>query len=171
MSPVRKRSAPTTGYRLPATAQGPLTTVREVLQGYADRGVFRGFSEVKRGQFRFVWMLHRQMELVVDAAKQVLRFKGLLPGMASDSPQYAELKQFLRERQDPDLPEHRRIDPKRAEVSCVNRSGTVSISLKVKKNDYAYGVNRIVNLVHELFVYLRNAHPDYLVENFDVPQE
>ena len=171
MSPVRKRSAPTTGYRLPATAQGPLTTVREALQAYADRGIFRGFSEVKRGQFSFVWMLHQQMELVVDAAKHVLRFKGLLPGMASDSPQYAELKQFIRERQDRDLPDHRRIDPKRAEVSCFNRGGSVSISLKVKNNDYAYGVNRIVNLVHELFVYLRNAHPDYLVENFDVPQE
>jgi hypothetical protein len=47
----------------------------------------------------------------------------------------------------------------------------VSISLKVKKNQYAYAVNRIVNLVHELFVHLRNAHPDYLVEYFDVPQE
>ncbi|HEX8186367.1 MAG TPA: hypothetical protein VF747_16500, partial [Blastocatellia bacterium] len=60
---------------------------------------------------------------------------------------------------------------KRAEVSCYNRGGIVSISLKVKNNQYAYGVNRIVNLVHELFLHLRDMHPDYLAENFDVPQE
>ena len=28
-----------------------------------------------------------------------------------------------------------------------------------------------VNLAHELFVHLRATHPEYLVENFDVPQE
>jgi hypothetical protein len=164
MSPVRKRSEPTTDHR-------PLTTVREALQSYADRGIFRGFSEVRRGQFRFVWMLHHQMELVVDATTHVLRFKRLLPGLPPNSPQYTELKQFIQERHDRDLPEHRRIDRRRAEVSCFNRGGWVSISLKVKNNNYAYGVNRIVNLVHELFLHLRNAHPDYLVENFDVPQE
>jgi hypothetical protein len=69
------------------------------------------------------------------------------------------------------LPEHRRIDRRRAEISCANRGGFVSISLKVKRNEYAYGVNRIVNLAHELFLHLKDAHPEYLAENFDVPLE
>jgi hypothetical protein len=148
-----------------------LNVVRENLQAYADRGVFRGFNEVRRGQFRFVWLVRHQMELSVDTAKHVLRFKQLLPGIPASSKMYAELKSFLRERENHDLPDHRRIDPRRAQVSCFNRGGFVSISLKVKKNQYAYGVNRIVNLVHELFLHLRDAHPEYLMENFDVPQE
>jgi hypothetical protein len=148
-----------------------LSIVREALQAYADRGVFRGFSEQKNGRFTFVWFFHHPMELIVDTAKHELRFKQLLPGVPAKSALYAELKSFIGERHDRELPEHRRVDRRRAEVSCTNRAGKVSISLTVKRNQYAYGVNRIVNLIHELFVHLRNAHPDYLVENFDAPQE
>ncbi len=149
----------------------PLGTVRESLQAYADRGVFRGFSEVNNGHFKFVWLIRHQMELSVDTAKHVLRFKQLLPGVPASSTMYAELKSFIEQRHDRELPEHRRIDRRRAEVSCSNRGGFVSLSLKVKNNQYAYGVNRIVNLVHELFLRLRDAYPEYLAENFDVPQE
>ena len=152
-------------------AKRPLNVVREALQAYADRGIFHGFSEVRNGQFSFVWLIRHQMELCVDTTKNVLRFKQLLPGIPASSEMYAELKNFIAELHDSKLPDHRRVDFKRAEVSCSNRRGFVSISLKVKKNQYAYGVNRIVNLVHELFVHLRDMHPDYLAENFDVPQE
>ena len=156
-------------------ANRSLNIVRKNLQAYADRGVFRGFSELKTGQrlpaFTFVWLIQHQMELSVDTAKHVLRFRQLLPSVPASSTMYAELKKFLQERHDPELPAHRRIDRRRAEVFCANRAGFVSLSLKVKNHQYAYGVNRIVNLVHELFVHLRNAFPDYLVENFDVPQE
>jgi hypothetical protein len=152
-------------------AKRSLNVVRENLQAYADRGVFRGFSEIKSGHFQFVWVVRHQMELVVDTTKQTLRFKQLLPGVPTNSPLYREVKRFIEERHDRQLPEHRRIDRRRAEVSCSNRGGWVSITLKVKNNQYAYGVNKIVNLVHELFVLLRDRHPDYLVENFDVPQE
>ncbi len=148
-----------------------LQIVRESLQAYADRGVFRGFSEVKAGCFTFVWFFHHPMELKVDMAKHELRFKQLLPGIPAKSELYTELKSFLAERHDRQLPEHRRVDRRRAEVACTNRAGAVSLSLKVKNNQYAYGVNRLINLVHELFVHLRNAYPDYLVENFDLPQE
>jgi len=157
--------------RVAKEAGQPLKIVRGSLQAYADRGIFRGFSEIKSGHFKFVWLLHRQMELTVDATKHELRFKQLLPAVPARSPLYAELKNFLEQRHDRTLPDHRRVDRKRAEATCSNRAGMVSISLKVKNNQYAYGVNKIVNLVHELFVFLRDAHPDYLVENFDVPQE
>ena len=152
-------------------AKDSLQTVRESLQGYADHGVFRGFSESKPGQFKFVWLLQHPMELQLDAAKQELRFKLLLPGLPARSAWYAELKQFTEQRHERALPEHRRVDRRRAEVACSNRSGFVSLTLTVKKNQYEYGVNRLVNLVHELFLHLREHHPEYLVENFNVPQE
>ena len=138
----------------------PLQIVRESLQAYADRGVFRGFSEIKTGQFQFVWLIRHQMELRVDTSKGELRFRQLLPGVPADSTMYAELKRFIAERHDRELPEHRRIDRQRAEIRCTNRGGFVSIILRVKNNQYAYGVNRIANLVHELFVHLRDAHPE-----------
>jgi hypothetical protein len=152
-------------------ARSYLSLVRESLQVYADRGIFRGLSETRRGHFSFVWVLRHQMKLSVDTAKHILKFERLLPGIPAKSTMYTELKKFIQQRHDSVLPEHRRIDRKRAEVSCNNRGGFVSISLKIKKNQYDYGVNRIVNLVHELFVHLRDAYPEYLMENFDVPQE
>jgi hypothetical protein len=153
------------------TTNKPLSVIRERLQSYADRGVFRGFSEVKRGHFSFVWLMQREMELKADTSKHLLRFDRILPGLPARSAMYSELRSFIKGRHDRELPEHRRIDRRRAEVSCANRAGFVSISLKVKNNHYDYGVNRIVNLVHELFVHLRDVYPEYLVENFDAPQE
>lgn len=148
-----------------------LNVVRESLQAYADRGIFRGLAETRSGHFSFIWLLHHQMHLSVDTVSHTLRFTRLLPAVPAKSKMYTELKSFIQQRHDRGLPEHRRIDPRRAEVSCANRGGFVSITLKVKKNQYAYGVNRIVNLVHELFVHLGDAYPEYLMENFDVPQE
>jgi hypothetical protein len=84
---------------------------------------------------------------------------------------YSHLKRFIQERHAGELPEHRRIDPARALLSCTNRSGFVSLSLRVKNSQYSYGVNRLVNVVHELFVHLRDCYPDYLARNFDVREE
>jgi hypothetical protein len=155
----------------PQRSNKPLTVVRESLQTYAERGVFRGFSEGKPGQFTFVWFYQHPMELMVDTKAHVLRFRQLLPGVAARSALAKELKDFLQARHDEALPDHRRIDRKRAEVTLTNRGGGVSLALTVKRNDYAYGVNRLVNLVHELFMHLRAEYPEYLMENFDVPQE
>jgi hypothetical protein len=152
-------------------AKDSLQIIRTALQAYADRGVFRGFSESKPGHFKFVWLLQHPMELQLDVAKHELRFKQLLPGIPARSPFYAELKRFIAARHDRALPEHRRVDRRRAEVTCANRGGLVSLTLTVKRNEYGYGVNRLVNLAHELFLHLREYHVEYLVENFNVPQE
>jgi len=152
-----------------------LDTVRRKLQSYADRGVFRGFCEheTRAGlpAFRFLWLGARPMELVVDTSRNALKFHELLPGVPARSEMYAQLKCFIAERHNDDLPEHRRVDSARAAASCSNRSGRVSLSLVLKADEYEYGVGRIVNLVHELFVYLRDAQPEYLMEHFDAPRE
>ena len=153
----------------------PLDVVRKSLQVYADRGVFRGLNEIKRRHgtqsFTFVWLGNRPLELGIDTQAALLRFNRLLPNIPSKSPLYSELKSFLTSRGADDLPKHRRIDSKRAEVVWVNRAGTVSIALRVRNNQYAYGLNRLINLVHELFVKLNDSHPEYMCETFDVPQE
>ena len=153
----------------------PLDLVSNALQAYADRGVFRGFDEVrmrngKRG-FRFVWLGNRPLDLSLDAQKGVLRFNNLLPNVPLNSMLYDDLKRFLKSRSDRKIPKHRRVDARRAEVIWTNRRGNVSISLTVKNNHYVYGLNRLVNLIHELFVYLNDLYADYMSENFDAPQE
>jgi len=152
-----------------------LALVRDQMQAYADRGVFRGFSESASSKnaatFHFVWLTSREMQLSVELTKRRLRFDRLLPALPAGSPLLADLRKFLEERHGDSLPEHRRIDPTRARASAVNRRGTVSIAVEVADDQVAYGVNRAVNLVHELFVHLRDAWPEYLMEHFDASLE
>jgi hypothetical protein len=152
-----------------------LDVVRKGLQGYSDRGIFRGLNEVKprngKQAFTFVWLGDRPLEFAINTETETLTFQRLLPNVPSGSELYSDLKHFLKSRCDADLPTHRRIDAKRAEVVCVNRAGSVSLGLKVRNNQYAYGLKRLVNLAHEIFVRLNDSHPDYMCENFNVPQE
>lgn len=153
----------------------PLDVVRKGLQAYADRGVFRGLDEVitrsGRRTFRFVWLGSRPLEFSLDPKKRLLRFNKLLPNVPSKSSLYSDLSNFIKTRSDRSLPKHRRVDARYAEVFCANRRGDVSIGLRVKGNQYAYGLGRLVNLAHEVFVQLNDKYADYMTENFDAPQE
>lgn len=170
-------------YRFPAEAiavttasqtdLSPTETVAAALENYAQRGVFRGFSRgpVKKGRatFKMMWHRDRLFELVFDSAKATLRFTLVLPNVPPDSAMYREFKKFVRSRQSEELPEHRRIDKKKAEVRPYNRAGNVSLTLKLKDGDYEYGTGKIVNLVHEIFmVFLHDGYFEYMVENFDL---
>ncbi|MEK6300328.1 MAG: hypothetical protein AABO41_06370 [Acidobacteriota bacterium] len=153
----------------------PLDIVRKGLQAYADRGVFRGFDEVKarngKRAFRFVWLGNRPLEFSLDVENHVLSFNKLLPNVSSKSMMYSDLSRFVKSRSDRSVPKHRRVEPRYAEVVCANRRGEVSITLTVRNNRYEYGLNKLVNLAHEIFVQLSDKYADYMTENFDLPQE
>ena len=143
--------------------------VAETLENYARRGVFRGFSRgsVKNGRaaFRMVW--HR--DRVFDANRGTMRFPLVLPDVPADSKMYLDLKKFIKMRQSGELPEHRRIDAGKAHVGSYFRSGNVSVTLTVLNGDYQYGAQKLINLVHEIFlVFLADGYFDYMVEAFDL---
>ena len=146
-------------------------TVRTSLEAYASRGVFRGLTVKGDSEFVFTWLTERPMKFHFDGAKKTLRFRDLLPNVEGDSHLYKDVKAFLAERRSDQVPQHRGIDNERAEVALTRRNGSVSLSLKVKESEYDYGVNKIVNLVHDLFVHLHQSHFEYLTENFNVSQE
>ncbi len=160
-------------------AQAPLIIIRKVLQGYADRGVFRAFTEVPsrngKAEFKFLWfpITKEPLTLIYTNRTRALIFKRLLRGMPAKSEMYSELKSFIKERSSADLPEHRRIDPERADVRCSNRLGSVSVTVVIKENEYEYGVRKAVNLVSDLFMDLlpESTYYEYMAENFDVPED
>jgi hypothetical protein len=150
-------------------------TVRDALQRYADRGVFRGFSETRgRGgtqEFRFTWLTRAPMVLSHDNAAGTLTFKRLLPEVARASPLLADVEALIKGRSGRSVAAHRRIDARRLGVQCVHRRGTVTLVLHVKGRHQAYAVQRGVNLVHEIFTLLQASYPDYLWESFGLPAE
>ena len=150
-------------------------TVRARLQAYADRGVFRGFAEQParggRRRFTFLWLAPAPFTLTYHPATGALAFRDLLPNVPARSPLAGALRRFVRERESEALPEHRRVDPDRAAVGCSVRRGALSVEVLARPGHHGYGVNRAVNLVHEIFVHLQVRFPEYMWENFDAPQE
>ena len=137
-------------------AASPIEVVAETLENYARRGVFRGFSRgpVKNGKaaFRVVWHRDRVFDFVFDANRGTMRFPLVLPGVPADSKMYSDLKEFIKSRQSGVLPDHRRIDAKKAQVGSYIRSGNVSLTLTVRNGDYQYGAQKLINLVNEIFL-------------------
>ncbi len=165
--------------RASVVTKQPLSIVRKVLQGYADRGVFRAFTEVPSrngmAEFKFLWfpITKERFTLIYTDRTRALTFKRLLRCMPAKSEMYSELKSFIKDKSSPDLPEHRRVDPERAEVRCSNRLGSVSVTVIIKGNEYEYGVRKAVNLVSDLFMDLlhESSYYEYMAENFDMPEE
>jgi hypothetical protein len=157
------------GVRVAGPAEA-IAQVTAVLQGYADKAVFRGFGPgpVKGATaiFIMVWHHDRRFELVVDAGRGTFTFPLLLPGIPKDSSMYREFKAFLDERRGPEVPPHRRIDPSKALVACTNRAGNVGLTLTLQDGDFDYGARKIIFLVDEIFKIFLIDGPyfDYLVE-------
>lgn len=170
------RKVPRASGRASSTGQLDGTTVvRSALEDYAKRSVFSRFEEVAGQEgttiFRFVWLHDRHMELTLDPAKKALRFDRFLPGVKPGTLLARDLKRLLEKLRSDEMPEYRRVDPARAALSCANRGDYLSIAMTVKTDDYQYAINRMVNVAHELFVYLRADWPEYLVEYFNEPEE
>ena len=154
-----------------------------VLRGYADRGVFRGFSLAAgaRGSsdVRFRWLAERSFEVRLDARARRLTFADLLPDVPARSGMDRALRAFLRERSSAALPEHRRIDARRLQLRCVNRGGSVSVTLALRRRggarereDWGYAARKGVSLVNEIFHgFLRGPYYEYMVRNFGEPEE
>lgn len=148
--------------------------VAAVLEDYAKRGIFRGFSRgptrAGKAVFKMLWHRDRNFELILDPARNTLRFPVVLPQVPAASAMYAEFQQFVDSRFAADLPDHRRIDKSKVAIRCANRKGDVSLTLTVLDGDYQYSTRKLVNLVHEVFlVFLFDGrYYDYLVETFDL---
>lgn len=98
-----------------------------------------------------------------------MRFPLVLPDVPAGSKMYLDLKKFIKARQSAELPDHRRIDAGKAQVGSYLRSGNVSLTLTVVNGDYQYGAQKLINLVHEIFlVFLADGYFDYMVEAFDL---
>jgi hypothetical protein len=146
--------------------------VADILQGYADKAVFRGFSKGQpksgRAVHRILWHRNQIFELVMDARRKTLHFPLLLPSVRPRSTMYREFQRFLRDCAAASVPEHRRIDPRKARISCANVRGNVSLTLTVRGDNYEYAARKIVQLVHEVFLIFLLPYFDWECEVYDL---
>lgn len=151
--------------------------VTKLLRGYAERGVFRSFSQTdQRGgktTFNVLWHHGRVFRLVVDTTAQTISFPALLPDVPAGSPMLKELKAYLHQFETTEVPIHRRIDPANARLQVTKRAGNVALTLVVKRRQYEYCARRLVNLAHEVFMIFLPDGPyyEYRVQKLGVDPE
>lgn len=141
------------------------------LAHYADRGVFRGFRATPlRGRvgYEFFWLTTKPMRAFVDR-RGVLSFPSLLPEAGKHI--VTEMRALIVERSSRAVPDHKRIDARRARVFGAVRNGDFSVAVEIRGSNQQYAVGKALNLINEMFVALHERHPDYLVEHFGISQE
>lgn len=117
------------------------------------------------------WHKDRFYDLVFDAAKHSLRFPVVLPKVPRGM--YGDFKKFVASRQSIEILEHRRIDPKKVRISCSLKNGNISLLFIAKDRDYEYATQKLIHLVHEVFlIFLRDGlYYEYLIETFDIDRD
>jgi hypothetical protein len=154
------------------TQAAPFDQVAAILQGYADKAVFRGYNkgQPKSGRVvhKVLWHREQVFELVMDTRRKTMHMPLLLPQVPARSEMYKAFQAFLRSFTDPAVPEHRRIDPRKARVSCANRRGTVSLTMTVRGGEYEYAARKIVQLVHEVFLIFLLPYFDWECDVYDL---
>ncbi|MCP5065578.1 MAG: hypothetical protein GY946_03350 [bacterium] len=148
--------------------------VGEILQGYAERGVFRGYSRQAatpaRANFRLWWHRDQVFDLRYEPRTRTLRFACVLPSLPAGSAMYRDFRAWLKARKHEGLPAHRRCDPKRVELKPYNRGGNVALTLRSVDGDIDHAVRTLVGVVHEIYLdFLSNGlYFDWLIETFEL---
>lgn len=148
--------------------------VGEVLESYAQRGMFRAFSRQhegrSRGAYRLLWHRQQVFDWQWQGRERRLRVHAVLPNVPARSPMDKAFRQWLALRADPALPAHRRCDPDKMTIKAYNRDANLSLSIAVLDDDIDYAVRRSVALVNEIYLdFLANGpYFDWQVETFDL---
>ena len=145
--------------------------VRRTLEGYAERGVFKGFgAEETRGELccRVIWHFFRQFEFHFNPDRDLIRIPVLLPN--ADIALLNDLKSFIESRYADTLPPHRRVDRERLLIKASRRMGIISLTAEILDGDDIYATKQLVYVVQEIFLNFLTSgmYYDYLVENFDL---
>ena len=155
----------------------PGAMVARELERYAARGTFHGLRREAMGDgraaFRVVWHHGREFQIVADPRRRRIRIPVVLPNVPPGSAMDRELRTFVRYRHSEVPPEHRRIDPVRAEVRVFNRGGNLALTLEVRDGGWEYGVRKLIHLVHEIFLdFLYDGRwREYMVAELDLPPD
>ncbi len=150
--------------------------VLAAFQHYAARGSFRSLTAAGAGartELRFTWLRDVSFRVVFDATRRTLTFVNLLPAIGAGSPMDRSLRAFVKRHTSPDVPAHRRVDPRRVAVTVVNRGGAASIAFVLKTRDIGYAVTKAVHLAHDVLQDFLNdgRYLQYCVDHFNLNPE
>jgi hypothetical protein len=122
-------------------------------------------------RYDFLWLLRRPMHAVFDPRRGTLTFDSLFPGVDPKSALAADLGALVAARTARGQLAHKRVDRRRARVSCVVRHGHWSLTMHIRGANDEYAASRALNLINDLVLRLQEAYPEYLIERFGMSAE
>jgi len=147
-------------------------SIQSLVEGYVARGVFRAAAQPpgKAGSERYsiVWFRNQRMILDVDLRRSRASLDGVLPPIGPRSRFDRALRAWLRSREAPERPAHRRLDPDRFHARLRIAAGSLQLSVLSKEHDAALAVRTVLDLTHELYLDFLSAPEryDWIVETF-----
>jgi hypothetical protein len=78
---------------------------------------------------------------------------------------------MVAERATRSVPDHKRVDARRARLTASITKGDFSLAIAIRGANHEYAVKRALNLINDLFVMLHERHPEYLIEQFGLSSE
>jgi hypothetical protein len=151
-----------------------LSSVGALIEAYVGRGVFGAAAlpsgKAGRERYRIVWFRNQCMILDVDTRRARASMNGVLPSIEPRSELDRALRAWLRSRQAPDLPAHRRLDPARFQAGLRNTGGAVQLNVVSKNDDPTQAARRLLTLVHEIYLDFLSTPEryDWITEAFDI---
>jgi len=149
-------------------------SVGALIEDYVARGVFRAAARPSSGsgreQYRIVWFRDQCMSLDVDTRRARASLSGVLPPVEPNSKIDRTLRAWLRSRQAPERPAHRRLDPDQFQTGLRNTAGHLKLSVVSKANDPILAARKLLHLANELYLDFLAAPEryDWIVEAFDL---
>jgi hypothetical protein len=169
------RAAKTTAAAAVALQPAPgeaMDRITDVLENYAERGVFRGFSKVSRedrkATFRVAWHRDRFYDLLLDLDANTLHMPVMLPEV--DREMFEDLDRYVESRHSDELPEHRRTDTNKTQLKAGHHGTDASITATAVDGDLEYAARRLVHTVHEVFLDFlsEGKYYEWQIEVFDL---
>lgn len=149
-------------------------SVGALIEDYVGRGVFRAAAQPSsrkgREQYRIVWFRDQRMDLHVDTRRARASLSGVLPSIHPRSKLDRALRAWLRSREAPELPAHRRLDPDQFQAGLRNTAGNIQLTIVSLAHEPTQAVRKLLNLVNELYLdfLAAPARYDWIVEAFDL---
>ena len=146
-----------------------------ILRGYAEKGVFKGYARLEHSasvaRYRIRWFYSQPMDVTLDRKRQTIALPEFLPRVDVDPAMVRHLRAFLKLMSD--LPEHRRLDETRAQLTLRRKGDALTLSVRSLDGDLDYATRKLVHIANEiLLVFLSSRSYDpYKIEVFGVDPE
>lgn len=158
-----------------AACETDVGLVDGILRSYAERGVFTGYARLKHStssaQYRIRWYFSRPMDVLLDRKRQAISLPDFLPSVDLQPVLARDLRAFLRGMAD--LPEHRRLDETRAELSLRRKGNALTLAVRSLDGDLDYACRKLVHIANEVLLVFLSSHlyDGYKIEGLGVDPE